>query len=36
MRVAKALAATAVEILVDASLLEEVKREFEDRSSELC
>jgi len=28
MRVAKALAATAVDVLTDASLLEEVKREF--------
>ena len=34
MRVAKALAATAVDILSNASLLEEVKREFGD--SELC
>ena len=30
MRVAKTLAATAVDVLVDAELLEEVKREFRD------
>ena len=30
MRVAKALAATAADVLTDAELLEEVKREFRD------
>lgn len=30
MRVAKTLAATAVDVLTNASLLEEVKREFRD------
>lgn len=34
MRVAKSLAATAVDVLTDTALLEEVKREFRD--SELC
>lgn len=32
MRVAKALAATAVEVLADASLLADIKREFASQS----